>query len=515
VAEPVDLEGHTRRIQGRVLHLPEPLADVARDYVSFLTALAQHRALLERHCFVVLADSSGETSSLWGQCKGALRRLRARARRRGVGSEQPDVITTEVARRLTARCDLVGRHLARSGLRTHRLDSRELAELLRRCWSPDLARVQRLRDELGAYTSLFVSADQAVPRAWSTRPASWLGGIDDEKLACQAESEDDDRLLTLGTRTLADLIAPDSFEVRADHLRLANQYDRVLAITGYPRLVTAGWLSVLVESDLPIEVSVHVRPLASADMVRALSHQVARLQSSRLAQLRGKRVADPEREIALEDAERLRERTNSSRRWRSSVNSTTATARFGSGHAGVRERGRSPGRPHSPPEDVRRSPAAGSGGGTRDRSRDRLASRRGVCPECRCQRLHRYGRLRPRRRNGVRCAVSCRRDRASRMDRPGRMYRGDAVSRTTVAVGGSMHCDRAVAAVAETASLYWTRFSAALAALVCVGLGDRARAASLMDGLVDLTGWPRTWAERVLCYALGGGHSLARIAPRR
>jgi conjugal transfer ATP-binding protein TraC len=35
---------------------------------------------------------------------------------------------------------------------------------------------------------------------------------------------------------------------------------------------------------------------------------VARLQSSRLAQLRGERVADPEHEIALEDAERLRER---------------------------------------------------------------------------------------------------------------------------------------------------------------------------------------------------------------
>jgi hypothetical protein len=64
---------------------------------------------------------------------------------------------------MTARCDLVGRHLSRSGLRTHRLDSRELAELLRRCWSPDLARVQRLRDELGAYTSLFVG--QATGRA--------------------------------------------------------------------------------------------------------------------------------------------------------------------------------------------------------------------------------------------------------------------------------------------------------------------------------------------------------------
>src|SRR4029453_6907395 len=97
-------------------------------------------------------------------------------------------------------------------------------------------------------------------------------------------------------------------EVRADHVRLDGQYARVLAVTGYPRLVKPGWLCVLVGSALPIEVIMHVRPLVSAEMVRALSVQVARLQSSRLAQLRGERVADPEREIALEDAERLRER---------------------------------------------------------------------------------------------------------------------------------------------------------------------------------------------------------------
>jgi hypothetical protein len=190
-------------------------------------------------------------------------------------------------------------------LRTHRLDSRGIAELLRRCWSPDLARVQRLRDELGAYTSLFVGGRQAVRSAPPTKQTS-LDGLDDAEP--DPESDDDNRLFAIGRRSLADLIAPDSFEVRADHLRLDGQYARVIAITGYPRLVTPGWLGVLVESDLPIEVSVHVRPLASADMVRALSVQVARLQSSRLAQLRGERVADPEREIALEDAERLRER---------------------------------------------------------------------------------------------------------------------------------------------------------------------------------------------------------------
>jgi hypothetical protein len=117
-----------------------------------------------------------------------------------------------------------------------------------------------------------------------------------------------EKLFALGTRRLADVIAPSGCEVRADHLQLDGQYARVLAVTGYPRLVTPGWLSVLVETDLPLEASLHVQPLASTDMVRTLGVQIARLQSARLAALRGERVADPEREIALEDAERLRER---------------------------------------------------------------------------------------------------------------------------------------------------------------------------------------------------------------
>src|SRR5262249_24566544 len=157
-----------------------------------------------------------------------------------------------LGRRLTARCDLVGRHLARSGLRTHRLDNRELAELLRRCWSADLARVQRLRAELSAYTSLFVSGRQSG-RAQLGKP---VRSVDtNEESDTFRKSDDDSRLFALGRRSLSDLIGPDSFEIRADHIRLDGQYARVLAITAYPLLVTPGWLSVLVETDLPIEVS--------------------------------------------------------------------------------------------------------------------------------------------------------------------------------------------------------------------------------------------------------------------
>jgi type IV secretory pathway VirB4 component len=117
----------------------------------------------------------------------------------------------------------------------------------------------------------------------------------------------DERRFALGTRSLADLLAPAAVEVARDHLRLEYQYARVLAVVGYPRTVVPGWLTPLLEFEHPIEVSLHVHPLETSGIVKLLSHKLVQLQSSRLVDLRAGRLADPEREIAFEDAERLRD----------------------------------------------------------------------------------------------------------------------------------------------------------------------------------------------------------------
>src|ERR1700682_638108 len=117
----------------------------------------------------------------------------------------------------------------------------------------------------------------------------------------------EERRFALGTRSLADLLAPAAVEVARDHLRLEYQYARVLVFVGYPRTVAPGWLSPLLEFEHPIEVSFHVHPQETASIVKLLSHKLVQLQSSRMVDERGGRLADPEREVAFEDAERLRD----------------------------------------------------------------------------------------------------------------------------------------------------------------------------------------------------------------
>ncbi|MBV9354575.1 MAG: DUF87 domain-containing protein, partial [Chloroflexi bacterium] len=297
-AEPVDLSTHLARIQQQALGLPEALAALARDYVVFLQTLAHQRTLLERRCYVILplpepAHSAGG--------RGVLELVR-----RWLGRDAPAdaaLAEAELARQLTARCDQAARDLARSGLQTRRLSGLGYAQLAHRCWAPEQARAQRFQREIDDYTTLVVGADRR--RGDGTLPVAPRPAEPGSPEPRRALSRDE-RLLALGARTLADLVATGACEVYQDHLRLDGQYARVLALTAYPRTVTAGWLAPLVESDLPIELSVHVRPIDSAAMVRGLATHVARLQASRLAALRGERVADPEQEIALEDAERLR-----------------------------------------------------------------------------------------------------------------------------------------------------------------------------------------------------------------
>src|SRR5438445_747970 len=111
-AEPVDLEGHLRRVRARTELLPAALRAIALDYIGFLQALAQQRTLLERHCYVVLPDQRADVPavSVWRRLRHLLQQLFDRD-----SYDEPaddlETVSTSVARRLQARSDLVARQL--------------------------------------------------------------------------------------------------------------------------------------------------------------------------------------------------------------------------------------------------------------------------------------------------------------------------------------------------------------------------------------------------------------------
>ena len=110
-----------------------------------------------------------------------------------------------------------------------------------------------------------------------------------------------------GERSTVDLLAPQAIEERRDQLLVDERRSRVLALSDYPRHVSPNWLGRLIDSDEPLDLSLHLEPLDSREAVRGLTHRLVELQSSRLLDARGGRIASVEREVAYEDVERLRD----------------------------------------------------------------------------------------------------------------------------------------------------------------------------------------------------------------
>ena len=127
------------------------------------------------------------------------------------------------------------------------------------------------------------------------------------KFSRETTDQDAEKIYQEGLASIRDLIAPSSFDVQFDHIRVSGMYVRSFFVYAYPRFLEANWLSPVINFDATMEVSQFIYPISSADILKTLRRKVAQIQSSiRMDQERGQ-VRDPVLEAALADAEELRD----------------------------------------------------------------------------------------------------------------------------------------------------------------------------------------------------------------
>jgi len=98
---------------------------------------------------------------------------------------------------------------------------------------------------------------------------------------------------------------PDSVEVHPRALRVGDGWCRSFAVTGYPREVGRGWLEPLCAHPGRLDVALHIDPVPAEVAAERLRRQLARLESNRRADAAKGRLADPDVEVAAEDAREL------------------------------------------------------------------------------------------------------------------------------------------------------------------------------------------------------------------
>ncbi len=110
-----------------------------------------------------------------------------------------------------------------------------------------------------------------------------------------------------GMLTILDLIAPAAMEVDPAYLRLGDRYVRTIFVLGYPRYLTLGWFSPVINMDVPLDIAMYFYPLNIKDVLEQMQRKVGILQAQLSEDAETGAPRDPVREVAYRDLEQLRD----------------------------------------------------------------------------------------------------------------------------------------------------------------------------------------------------------------
>jgi conjugal transfer ATP-binding protein TraC len=113
--------------------------------------------------------------------------------------------------------------------------------------------------------------------------------------------------LEKGMASLVDLIAPSSVEVDFRYIRVGERYFSTHFMVGYPRYVSASWLSPVIDFDHTLDISMFMYPTANSDVLGDLKRKIAEMEATIASEEEQGKVVDPKVPAALEDALALQE----------------------------------------------------------------------------------------------------------------------------------------------------------------------------------------------------------------
>ena len=112
---------------------------------------------------------------------------------------------------------------------------------------------------------------------------------------------------TASGRDIQDVIAPAGLEVNTGYLKFGEKYLKTFFLFTYPRYLTSGWFSPIINLAEIIDISVHIHPIDTALALRNLRRKTAQVQAQIMEREEKGLVRDPMLETAYQDVENLRD----------------------------------------------------------------------------------------------------------------------------------------------------------------------------------------------------------------
>jgi conjugal transfer ATP-binding protein TraC len=110
-----------------------------------------------------------------------------------------------------------------------------------------------------------------------------------------------------GVLELKDIIAPSALKITPREINLGEKIVRSFFIISYPRFLSEGWFSPIINMDKVFDVSIFVHPVETSKVLRQFQKKVAEVQSQIHSREAKGLVRDPMLDVAYQDLENLRD----------------------------------------------------------------------------------------------------------------------------------------------------------------------------------------------------------------
>ncbi|MBI2624729.1 MAG: ATP-binding protein [Candidatus Nealsonbacteria bacterium] len=124
----------------------------------------------------------------------------------------------------------------------------------------------------------------------------------------KTKEEKQEKIFEKETTTAKDIIAPPSVEIKQEHLKMGNRFAQVFFIFSYPRYLSTGWLSPVINLDIPMDISLYFHPIDTGIILKQLRKRVTEVQAELSEREEKRLIRDPALETAYQDLEALRDK---------------------------------------------------------------------------------------------------------------------------------------------------------------------------------------------------------------
>ncbi len=111
----------------------------------------------------------------------------------------------------------------------------------------------------------------------------------------------------VGPQLVRDLLIPPALEIESNFLRIGDLFVKTLFIVSYPKYLSSGWFSPIINIDQSVDISMFIHPIDTGTILKKLRKKTAQIEAQISEKVEKGLVRDPELDAAYRNIENLRD----------------------------------------------------------------------------------------------------------------------------------------------------------------------------------------------------------------